>query len=40
MSGFATARQIGADYPFRDEEARRWFNFFHGVVHGWRFRRA
>ena len=40
VSGLATARQMGADYPFRDPGARKWFNFYGRVMHGWRFRRA
>ncbi len=40
VSGLATARQIGADYPFEDAEARRWFNFYGRMMYGWRFRRA
>jgi predicted NAD/FAD-binding protein len=27
VSGMATARQMGADYPFHDVEAAKWFNF-------------
>ncbi len=26
-SGHA-ARQLGADYPFKDPEAKKWFNFY------------
>jgi predicted NAD/FAD-binding protein len=40
VSGLAAARQIGADYPFADAEARKWFNFYGGLLHGFRFRRA
>ena len=40
VSGLATARQIGADYPFDDAEARKWFNFYGRVMYGWRFRKA
>ena len=40
VSGLATARQIGADYPFRDSEARKWFNYYGRMMHGWRFRKA
>ena len=39
ISGLAVARQLGADYPFDDDEARRWFNFY-GALMGRRFRRA
>ena len=40
VSGLVTARQIGADYPFRDSEARKWFNFYGRAMYGWRFRKA
>ena len=40
MTGLVTARQIGADYPFQDAEARKWFNFYGRTMYGWRFRRA
>ena len=40
VSGLVTARQLGADYPFRDREARKWFNFYGRVMYGWRFRKA
>ncbi len=40
VSGLVTARQIGADYPFRDPEARKWFNYYGRMMHGWRFRKA
>ncbi len=40
VSGLATARQIGADYPFQDSEARKWFNFYGRIMYGWRFRKA
>ncbi len=40
VSGLATARQLGADYPFDDEEARRTFNHYGGIMYGWRFRKA
>jgi uncharacterized protein len=40
VSGLATARQLGADYPFQDLEAARWFNFYGGLMYGWRFRKA
>ena len=38
VSGLAAARQIGADYPFEDDEARRVFNYYGGVMYGWGFR--
>ena len=38
VSGLAAARQIGAAYPFEDEEARRMFNYYGRVMYGWGFR--
>ena len=40
VTGIAAATQLGADYPFRDEEARRAFNHYGGILYGWGFRRA
>ncbi|MYF70491.1 MAG: hypothetical protein F4181_11270, partial [Proteobacteria bacterium] len=40
VSGIAAARQLGADYPFDDPEARRVFNHYGKILHGWRFRKA
>ena len=40
VSGLVTARQIGADYPFRDPDARKWFNYYGRMMHGWRFKKA
>ena len=40
VSGIAAARQLGADYPFNDPEARRAFNHYGKILHGWRFRKA
>ena len=40
VTGLVTARQIGADYPFRDPEARKWFNFYGRMMYGWRLRKA
>ena len=40
VSGLVTARQLGADYPFEDSEARKWFNFYGRMMYGWRFRKA
>ena len=40
VTGLATARQLGADYPFDDEECRKWFNFYGRMMYGWRFRKA
>ncbi len=40
VSGLVTARQMGADYPFKDKEARQWFNFYGRMMYGLRFRKA
>ena len=40
VSGLAAATQIGADYPFDDPEARRVFNHYGSLMHGWRFNKA
>ena len=40
VSGLAAAIQLGADYPFDDEEARRSFNHYGSVMYGWRLRKA
>ena len=40
VTGLVTARQLGADYPFEDAEARKWFNFYGRTMYGWRFRSA
>ena len=40
VTGLVTARQMGADYPFQDPEARKWFNFYGRVMYGWRLRKA
>ena len=40
VTGLAAARQLGADYPFDDAEARRSFNHYGSILHGWRFRKA
>ena len=40
VSGLAAATQIGADYPFDDHEARRAFNHYGSLMHGWRFKKA
>ena len=40
VSGLAAARQMGADYPFDDHEARRMFNYYGAIMYGWRFRKA
>ncbi len=40
VSGLATARQLGAGYPFEDQEARKVFNYYGSIMYGWRFRKA
>ena len=40
VTGLAAARQIGADYPFDDPEAKRWFNYYGSTLYGSRFRKA
>ncbi len=40
VTGLAAARQLGADYPFYDEEARRTFNYYGSILYGRRFRKA
>ena len=40
VTGLAAARQLGADYPFDDAAARRWFNYYGSILYGWRFRKA
>ncbi len=40
VTGLAAARQLGADYPFADDEARRTFNYYGGIMYGRRFRKA
>ena len=40
VTGLLAARQLGADYPFEDPEARKWFNFYGRMLYGWRFRKA
>ncbi|MCY4392472.1 MAG: hypothetical protein OXE43_10515, partial [Chloroflexi bacterium] len=40
VTGLAAARQLGADYPFDDASARRWFNYYGSILYGWRFRKA
>ena len=39
VTGLAAARQLGADYPFDDPAARRWFNYYGSILYGRRFRR-
>ena len=40
VTGLVTARQLGADYPFQDSEARKWFNYYGRIMYGWRLRKA
>ena len=40
VTGLVTAKQLGADYPFEDSEARKWFNFYGRMMYGWRFRKV
>ena len=40
VTGLAAARQIGADYPFDDPEARKSFNYYGSILYGSRFRKA
>ncbi len=40
VTGLAAARQLGADYPFDDQAARRWFNYYGSILYGLRFRKA
>ncbi len=40
ITGLATARQLGADYPFNDPAAKRMFNYYGRIMYGWRFRKA
>ena len=40
VSGLAAAIQLGADYPFDDEQARRSFNHYGSLMYGWRLRKA
>ena len=40
VTGLIAARQLGADYPFGDPEAKKWFNFYGRMLYGWRFRKA
>ena len=40
VSGLAAATQLGADYPFSSPRARRSFNHYGSIMHGWRFKRA
>ena len=39
-TGLAAARQMGANYPFDDPEARNMFNYYGSILYGLRFRKA
>ena len=40
VTGLAAARQLGADYPFDDDDARRTFNYYGVLMYGRRFRKV
>ena len=40
VTGLVTARQLGADYPFNDADARKWFNFYGRMMYGFRLKKA
>ena len=40
VTGLVTAKQLGADYPFQDSEARKWFNFYGRMMYGWRLKKV
>ncbi|MXX31333.1 MAG: NAD(P)-binding protein [Chloroflexi bacterium] len=40
VTGLVVARQLGADYPFSDAEAKRWFNHYGSIMFGGGLRRA
>ena len=40
VTGLGPAKQIGAGYPFRDPEAKRSFNYYGGILSGWRFKKV
>ncbi len=40
ITGLAAATQLGAGYPFDDDEARRIFNYYGSIMYGWRFKKA
>ena len=40
ITGLAAARQLGADYPFDDVEAKQWFNHYGSMLYGSAFNRA
>ena len=40
VTGLAAARQLGSDYHFDDDEARRTFNYYGSIMYGRRFRKV
>ena len=40
VTGLAAARQLGAEYPFDDPEARSWFNHYGSLMYGSGFKTA
>ena len=40
ITGLAAAKQIGANYPFEETEARRSFNYYGDFLYGWRFKKS
>ncbi len=40
VTGLAAARQLGAEYPFDDPAAKRWFNYYGTILYGSQFRKA
>ncbi|MDE0310134.1 MAG: FAD-dependent oxidoreductase [Acidiferrobacterales bacterium] len=40
VTGLITAKQLGADYPFDDPEAAKWFNFYGRLMYGRRFKKV
>ena len=40
VTGLATAKQLGASYPFNDPKARRSFNHYGSIMYGPHFNKA
>ena len=40
VTGLATAKQLGASYPFNDPKARRSFNYYGNIMYGSQFNKA
>ena len=40
VSGLATTKQLGANYPFNDPQARRSFNYHGSIMYGSQFNKA